>query len=485
MKKIFFKTLYLLIIILCIYSFIFTTPIFTNDELWNFQHLYKIHNGYTLYDDANAITPPVFYYLGYVILSVFSFTMVGFRIYNLLIYGTLLFTIAKIFKALNISKKLLPVYLSIILLFLTQNVIAGANYTVLAILFFMLGMYLYISKKSNNLLQGLLIFLCIFSKQNIGLLYTITVLIYELVDNKKLNLKYIKNQFIKFFIFLIPTVATILHLYFLGNLNEFLNYCIGSLFEFGNSNFIFTVPLYFLVIILASILIYILIKIQKSKFEKSVDNTFFGNMNILFIFLIGILPSTYPIFNSTHFIYIIPFALIIIFYFLDVIMFNELFDNVKILNMIACLIILLITIRNFTILFINKGNYHYYNNLGPYNFLYIDEKLYSKKEQLKEFILDQKELGNSVIILSYDAALTMIELKDSNGKYDMFLSGNLGYNGVENSINEIKESKDTLYLIVTNEEDLFYQEPLEVRNYILENLNFKGTISNYSIYSNN
>lgn len=138
----------------------------------------------------------------------------------------------------------------------------------------MLGMYLYISKKSNNLLQGLLIFLCIFSKQNIGLLYTITVLIYELVDNKKLNLKYIKNQFIKFFIFLIPTVATILHLYFLGNLNEFLNYCIGSLFEFGNSNFIFTVPLYFLVIILASILIYILIKIQKSKFEKSVDNTF-------------------------------------------------------------------------------------------------------------------------------------------------------------------------------------------------------------------
>ena len=224
MKKILFKILSILIIVFCIYSFIFTTPIFTNDELWNFQNLFKFHNGYVLYEDINAITPPIFYYLGYIVLSIFSFTIIGFRVYNLITYGAFIFTIVKIFKALKVSDKLIPVYLSIILLFLTQNIIAGANYTVLAVLFFMIGMYLYISKKSNNWLQGLLIFLCIFTKQNVGFFYTLTVLIYELIINKKFDFKYIKNQFIKFFTFLVPASAIFLHLYLSGSLKGFFNF---------------------------------------------------------------------------------------------------------------------------------------------------------------------------------------------------------------------------------------------------------------------
>lgn len=489
MKKILFKILSILIIVFCIYSFIFTTPIFTNDELWNFQNLFKFHNGYVLYEDINAITPPIFYYLGYIVLSIFSFTIVGFRVYNLITYGAFIFTIAKIFKALKVSDKLIPVYLSIILLFLTQNIIAGANYTVLAVLFFMIGMYLYISKKSNNWLQGLLIFLCIFTKQNVGFFYTLTVLIYELIINKKFDFKYIKNQFIKFFTFLVPTSAIFLHLYLSGSLKGFFNYCIGSLFEFGNSNFVFTVPPYLLIIVFINILLYILTRVLKCKFENSIDNDFFKNTTTLFVFLLGVIPITYPILNSTHFLYVIPFALIMIFYFLDALMLKELFDgeNLKyIINLIVFAIILLITIRNFTILIINKENYHYYNDTSsPYNLLYIENNLYLKNEEIKKFIIEQENLGNRVKILSYEAALPMIELKNSNGKYDMFLSGNLGYDGINKSINEIENCKNTIYLIVTNEEDMFYQEPLSVRNYIIENLNYIGTICNYSIYSTN
>lgn len=485
MKKILFKILSILIIILCIYSFIFTTPIFTNDELWNFQNLFKLYNGYVLYEDINVITPPVFFYLGYIILSIFSFTIVGFRIYNLLIYGAIFFVIIKIFKKLKVFNENIPLYLIIILLFFTQNIIAGANYTALAILFFMIGMYLYISKKSNNFIQGLLIFLCIFTKQNVGFFYTLTILICELVINKKLDFKYIKNQFIKFLVFLIPTIVTFLQLYFTGNLKEFFNYCIGSLFEFSNSNFAFTVPPYLLIIILTDILIFILIRALKKNF----DNDFLKNMNILFVFLMGIVPITYPILNSTHFLYVIPFALIMLFYFLDTAMLNDLFNNENskyIINLIVFSLILLITIRNFTILVVNKKNYHYYDdNSNPYYLLYIEEKLYNKNEEIKKFISDQERIGNSVKILSYDAALPMIELKRSNEKYDMFLSGNLGYNGIHNSINEIKQSKNTIYLIKTSEKDVFYQEPPEIRKFIMENLNFKGTICDYSIYETN
>ncbi len=486
MKKILFKILPILIIILCIYSFIFATPIFTNDELWNFQNLFKLYNGYTLYEDINAITPPIFFYLGYIILSIFSFTIVGFRVYNLLIYSALIFTIIKIFKVLKVSNKLIPLYLIIIILFLTQNIIAGANYTILAVLFLMIGMYLYISKKSNNFLQGLLIFLCIFTKQNVGFFYTLTILIYELIDNKKFDFTYIKNQFIKFFIFLVPTIIIFLHLYFSGSLKGFFSYCIGSLFEFGNSNFVFTVPPNLLIIIFTGILIYILVRMLRKNIENNIDKDFFKNITTLFIFLIGAIPITYPILNSTHFLYLIPFSLIILFYFLDTLMFKELFDNKNlkyIINLIVYSIILLIAIRNFTILVINKETYHYYDdNSSPYCFLYIQDELYLKNEEIKKFILDQENVGNSVKILSYDAALPMVELRHSNGKYDMFLSGNLGYNGINTSINEIKQSKNTIYLIMTNEKDIFYQEPLSVRNYIIQNLNCIGTICNYSIY---
>lgn len=488
MKKILSKILLILLIVIYIYSFIFTTQIFTNDELWNFQNVYKLHNGYILYEDINAITPPLFFYLGYIILSIFSFTIVGFRIYNLLIYATFIFIIFKILKELNISNNLIPIYLTFIILFLTQNIIAGANYTILAMLFFMIGMYLYISKKSNNIFQGLLIYFCIFTKQNIGIFYVLSVLVYELINNKKFNFEYIKNQFIKFFIFLIPTSITFLHLYLIGSFNGFLSYCIGGMFEFS-SNFIFIVPAYLFIIILIAIVLFIIVKLLKKQWINIINEDFFYNMNILFIFLLGSLSVTYPIFNSSHVLYVIPFALIIIFYFLDTLIFKELFNtnNVKkIVSIISCSIILLISIRNFTILAINKANYHYYdNNSTPYSHLYIPKELYLKFEKIKKFILEEENNGKVVKILAYDAALPMVELKKSNGKYDLFFAGNLGYNGINNSINEIKNSKNTIYLLFTDESEIFDQEPLIVRNYIIDNLNYKGTICHYSIYESN
>ncbi len=488
MKKILFKILSILTIILCIGSFIFTKPIFTNDELWNFQHLFKLHNGYILYEDINAITTPIFYYLGYIVLSIFSFTMVGFRIYNLLIYIALILTITQIFKKLNVCTKLIPAYISLIILLLVPNILAGANYTLLSVLFFTIGMYLYIAKKSNNIIQGLLIYFCIFTKQNVGLFYTLTVLIYELINNKKLDIQYIKNQFIKFFVFLFPSLATLLYLYITGSFNGFLNYCIGGLFEFGNYNFLFIVPFNYIIIVFTSIIIYLLAIILKHRNIKVNDANFYDNINILFIFTLGILPVTYPIFNSTHFLYVVPFSLILLFYFLDALLFKELFDINKLNNIIFLfyLILLIITIRNFSELFINKNHYHFYNDTStPYSFLYIDNELYLQNEQIKDFILKEEKLGKTVKILAYDAALPMIELKKSNGKYDLFFTGNLGYNGINTSIEEIAESKNTLYLIFVNEEKTFDQEPLKARNYITDNLNYKGKICNYSIYESN
>lgn len=76
----------------------------------------------------------------------------------------------------------------------------------------------------------------------------------------------------------------------------------------------------------------------------------------------------------------------------------------------------------------------------------------------------------------------MIELKQSHGVYDLLFNGNLGYNGKNKIKTDILNCENTEFLVVTNEDDLFIQEPPEIRKFILDNLEFKGYISNYSIY---
>ena len=172
---------------------IFLVPITANDELWNFQNIYKMFNGLTIYNDSNVIVTPIFFYIGYIILKFFSANIIFFRIYNLVIYFLLYFIIFKILKNLKVCKNLTLLYTIFAFLLTFQVVPSGANYNTLAILFSLIGLSLYVSKKSNNLLQGLIAFLVFFTKQNIGIFYIISVLIYELYINK-LSKKYIINQ---------------------------------------------------------------------------------------------------------------------------------------------------------------------------------------------------------------------------------------------------------------------------------------------------
>ena len=47
---------------------------------------------------------------------------------------------------------------------------------------------------------------------------------------------------------------------------------------------------------------------------------------------------------------------------------------------------------------------------------------------------------------------------------------------------EQKQSENTEFLILTNEEDCYWQESLSIRNFIIDNLEKTGEILNYSIY---
>lgn len=78
----------------------------------------------------------------------------------------------------------------------------------------------------------------------------------------------------------------------------------------------------------------------------------------------------------------------------------------------------------------------------------------------------------------------MLPLGINNYEFDMLLSGNLGYNGIQKTIDKISKMKNTEFLIFTDEKNVFWQSPKEIREYVLNNLEKKGEILDYSIYFN-
>ena len=67
-----------------------------SDELWNFQNIYKMYNGFVIYKDANVICTPLFFYIGNLLFRVLGANFFVFRIYSIVIYSVYIFVNYKI-----------------------------------------------------------------------------------------------------------------------------------------------------------------------------------------------------------------------------------------------------------------------------------------------------------------------------------------------------------------------------------------------------
>lgn len=473
--------------LILIYTFIYLVIINSGDEVWNFNNVYKMYNGYTLYNDTNLIITPFFFYIAYVIFSIFSPTLVVFRIYGVIITLSLLWLCYKIITKLNISKNLQPLYITLIFLFIFQVVVAGPNYNTLAVVFILLGVYQYITNKSSNLRQGLIIFLIFFTKQNMGVYYALSVIIYELIVDK-FTLKYIFNQFKKIFYFILCSSLVLLKLHFIdNNLLSFLDFCFGGLLEFGSKNIAIIATPYYFSFPIATIGLYIFTMIKRETIFKSFKDDFFEKLTILFVFATVNTLVIYPIFNSSHFMFSFPLHFIFLFYYFDTLILSDLFGEEKYKLTIKYIVIAILSLLVIRSIVYFKSDYdtltQYRNENSPFNHLYTFSDVYQKSKDLKNYIQTQNNKGINVLICSHDAVFPMIELKQSHGMYDLLFNGNLGLNGKEKIKQDIDSFKNTEFLVVTNEEDIFVQEPPEIRKYIMDNLEYVGSIHNYSIYT--
>lgn len=101
-------------------------------------------------------------------------------------------------------------------------------------------------------------------------------------------------------------------------------------------------------------------------------------------------------------------------------------------------------------------------------------------QKLSDFYKENND--KKIIIADSDACVYDISMDIYNKNFDMFNKGNFGKDGEEGLISNIENSKNTIYLIKKEGENLNWQTPKSVIEYIRKNMKKLGSIEYYDIY---
>lgn len=487
-KNIFNKYCIFIIFTFCIIvlsAYTLTAEINVNDELWNFQNINKINNGFKIYKDANVIITPLFFYIGVIFLKIFGATLISFKIYNIAIGSSFIILLFILFSKLKLSKLSSVLYtllLGIIILVVSYG---GANYNVLVCMLYILGTLFYLKENSfdkinNNIIQGIIIFLIFLTKQNVVIYYVLGMIISEILLNKSFKIMF-KNMFYKLLISFILLLLFLLFLYLNNNLYNFINIAILGMSEFTSHFSICFESLWnigIVCIIITVVIMYITNKnLNVNKIVKS---------NIIKLLCLGIclLFMMYPIINIYHSLLASFLIYILGCYVLEniLLMYNNKYINIikKILVFFLILLMIFISIYSLIkyVVYINANNCE---EIPVYSYCIIDKKIKSDILNITDYIYKKEK---KVIIFSDYAALYMIPLNISNGIMDLPFIGNMGYNGENSMLNNIKKLKNCEVLIIKKEEKekSFTQQSEIIWNYITNNYKKIGEIEKFNIY---
>lgn len=449
------------------------------DEVWNFQNVYKIYNGYKIYVDANVITTPVFHCIGALVFKIFGANFFVFRMYSLVIYTIFFVGIYKLFKCLKIDKK--NAFFLLIIFFALQGnlIIASANYNTFAIMFLVFAVMGVINKENIKhyvLIESILITLIILTKQNIGVFYLIGLILYTILNKKEL-----KNTIKIIGITGIFGILFVLILYFNNLLEGFMSYAILGIKEFDKENK--SVDLFMIfAIIVATLNGLLLISINSNdKFKKNEERK---NINNIACFAYPLLGMTYPIFNISHIKFALSIQYVLLFYILYLLVKGSKIEKNKIKKYIIFILEIFIIgyysissityiIKYFRIILNDEYNY----NEPYFGTIFNDET----KEKIKDITEYMQSCDNEVVCISTDAGLYMIPLKQNNKEFDMLLLGDLGKDGEKGVIEKLKGIKGKK-IILMNKEKNSWQESDKIIEFVKNNFIKIGEIEDILIY---
>lgn len=454
----------------------FGMKLYLYDELWNFSNVYKMANGYKIYQECNVIVTPLFFYIGTFIFKIIGANFFGFRIYSILINSFLFTSIYTLFKSANINKKRSFIYSLIVLIILNESVFWGANYNNLAIAFSIFGITLFIKNK-NAFWQGIIIFFVFMSKQNIGVYYAIGITIARLFKQKNIKKTIIETSISG--VVACGLVALFLsYLHLTGNLYSFIDLTVMGLSEFAVQNIYATIANIGSIVFQVTIIICALVVTINKKIPLSDENR--DSLKSLICFSIPILMVEYPIFNLAHLALANMLILITYLVLLEEMMFKD-FLTKKQKNIIS--IILLMAI--FLAISVSKVIGYIFVNFetdrnSPYYGTKIDNETRDSMNIVCDYIKRNNEDDKRTVIVSYKANLYLNILKQSNNKFDLPFYGNMGKDGEDGLISEIDEMKNT-YILISRDKQLI-QESEKIINYIKNNFELVGKIDEFDIY---
>ena len=293
-----------------------------------------------------------------------------------------------------------------------------------------------------------------------------------------------------------PVIFMTVYLLVTNSLIDFINYAILGIKTFSNK-IAYTGLLQddkleiqiLAVLIPASIMLNAIILLVARILKR--ENDEFKNILTILIYSVSIIIVMYPISDKIHFLigsFIALIGLIYQIYLLGKILYRKirLAQKYKVYKITTLLIQVIIFVEIAIYGINNLYNYikvEKNERIAHYKNIEISEGLIERIDEIDAYISEQENNGKKVYILDAEAAIYMIPLNKYNKDYDMFLKGNIGKDGEQGQIEKIQNRNDNeLYLIRNSKLRSNWQTPLNVVNYVRNNLEKIGEISIYEVF---
>ncbi len=466
------------------------------DFYWNFNFGLQISKGLVPYRDFNMVMTPLLAYMTGIFLTLFGRNILSYSIFMALLKVLLTSLTAFVtVKLLHLKRetskdKLFFLTFFIVTILLYFNYF---DYNYLAILFLILIIYLEnsnIKDTKKDFLIGVFGSLSLLSKQSIGAFVILFILLQPFIFKRNF-----KSSLIRVGGVLLPSSIFLLYLLISNSFDSFISYCFLGLSEFSSNQISFiesfisvtnngylNFSLTFIIIFLFSSF-YLLYKIYKVlKYKKKYTYEYKSTL----YYAIPALSCFYPIMDITHLVpSILPLMMLISISLYEVAKEHLKFSKrslsiAAILALIIYLEVMLFPVGEYLKVMSGKNKeMTLLTDCYPYNGLAVDNSVDTNIKTITKFI---KENDKKVIFLDNSAVIYHLPLDIYYKDYDLFMRGNFGRDGENRLIKEIKESKDTLYLI--NPYNKNEQTPYKIKEYVTNNFEKVGNILMYDIYSN-
>ena len=475
------------------------------DEVWNYNTANAFAMGLIPYKQVSMITTPLLPMINSVFFKVVFNGIMTYRVVMGIVFALIVLFIYLIIKELSNKKLLSYICAFFIGTLLIKKFLLDYNYLFLLISLVIAFLEIRDIKKNenfnfnHNLCVGFLTGLAFLTKQTIGVLLIFIMILEVFIYMKKsgFNLKFdkfIKLIGVRILGMMVPIIIFLTYLGVTGAFNDFINYAIKGVREFSNN-----VPYYrlfdsndivvsiisrlFIIVYIPLFITFVLESIKNKKLKDELINIY-----VLAFCSIPVIAIIYPISDDFHLMAASIYALIIIAYLLILVLkkidgFIKIDIFYKKLLLIGILfIIILISFKNLII----ERNINVKENVlvlfKHYEGIYVPDYLNKRISDVTDKVQAYSNSGRESIIVDAEAAIYDIVLNRYKKNYDMLLIGNIGENGVEKIINEIKDSHNVYYFVKNPQYALNWQLPEDIVDYIRNNLKYHETVSVFDVY---